>query len=85
MRTFYTQEKHLVARFVEERERRGLSQAQVAELVGVSVTHLSRLENKHQSPGLDTALRWAHAVGLALEVVMLPENAVRMLYAKRGG
>ncbi len=35
------------------RKNNGLSQKELADKVGIHITHLSRLENKHLQPSLD--------------------------------
>lgn len=51
-------------RLVEMRKKRGLTQQQLCELVGVHVSHISNYENGRSQPTLDTIRRLA----LALDV-----------------
>lgn len=54
------------ARLRTERERRGLTQKQLASTVGCSQKHLSRLESGHVRPYLDTVQRLAETLGVSL-------------------
>lgn len=56
----------LVDDLVAARRETGLTQAQVADLIGTSQRTLSQLENRAQEPKLGTAVAWALAVGLRL-------------------
>lgn len=56
----------LVDELVRRRRESGLSQAQVAELIGTSQRTLSQLENHAQEPKLSTVVAWALAVGARL-------------------
>jgi len=59
----------LVARFKAERERQGLTLADVAERMGIDAPALSRLESgKMLNPTLATLHKWAEALGRKLEV-----------------
>jgi len=59
----------LVARFKAERERQGLTLAEVAERMGIDAPALSRLETgKMLNPTLATLHKWAQALGRKLEV-----------------
>jgi transcriptional regulator with XRE-family HTH domain len=46
------------------RERRGMTQAQLAEKAGVSRTYLARLETARQDPTLSTLEKLAKALGV---------------------
>src|SRR5258707_14582863 len=61
--------RDVVTRLKEERERRGLSLADMLRQTGMSREALSRLEN-HQSPNptVRTLARYAAAVGLELHI-----------------
>jgi transcriptional regulator with XRE-family HTH domain len=55
-------------RLALERERRGLSQRQLAELVGTTQSAIARLEGGHISPSLPTLDRIAAALGVEVTV-----------------
>lgn len=58
-----------LAKLKAERQRKGLTLADVSERSGLDVGMLSRLENgKVENPTLSTLGRYAHAVGLTLEL-----------------
>ena len=58
-----------LARLKAERQRRGMTLADVSERSGLDVGMLSRLENgKVENPTLSTLGRYARAVGLSLEL-----------------
>lgn len=54
-------------RLRELREARGLSQSQLAQLVGVDQSDLSHIEAGRHDPRLDTALKLARALGVSVE------------------
>jgi transcriptional regulator with XRE-family HTH domain len=56
----------LIDELVRRRREAGLTQTQVADLIGTSQRTLSQLENRAQEPKLGTAVAWALAVGLRL-------------------
>jgi len=59
----------LIGRFKAERERQGLTLAEVAERMGIDAPALSRLETgKMLNPTLATLHKWAEALGRELEV-----------------
>jgi ribosome-binding protein aMBF1 (putative translation factor) len=59
----------LVASFKTERERQGLTLAEVAERMGIDAPALSRLETgKMLNPTLATLHKWAEALGRKLDV-----------------
>jgi transcriptional regulator with XRE-family HTH domain len=54
----------MAARLKAIRERRGLTQEQLAEKSGVSRTYLARLETGRQDPTLSTLEKLAKALGV---------------------
>jgi len=59
------------------RKRAGLTQAQVAEVMGVKQTSLARVEaslsSRSHAPSLATLRKYAQAVGCRLELRMVPQ------------
>jgi DNA-binding XRE family transcriptional regulator len=59
------------------RKRAGLTQAQVAELMGVKQSSLARVESslasRSHAPSLATLRKYAQAVGCRLELRMVPQ------------
>lgn len=45
------------------RERAGLSQEKLAELLYVSRSDISKLENEKKKPSFETMMSWLHATG----------------------
>ncbi len=63
----------LAATLKAERERRGLSLAEVASRSGIDKGALSRFENAaNLNPQLDTLLRYAEAIGAELRIDLKP-------------
>ena len=57
------------AGLVALRRQRGMSQLEIAELIGVDRVAISRTENGHVSPRLSMLLRYAAAVGAHVGVM----------------
>lgn len=59
------------------RKRAGLTQAQIAELMGVKQSSLARVESslasRSHAPSLATLRKYAQAVGCKLELRMVPQ------------
>jgi transcriptional regulator with XRE-family HTH domain len=58
----------------EQRMARGLSQQQLAELVGTTQSAIARLESGGRPPRIDTLLRIANAVDCELEIELRPRT-----------
>ncbi|MFD4402363.1 helix-turn-helix transcriptional regulator [Nocardia sp. NPDC058499] len=56
------------------RTRRGISQARVAEAIGINRSGISRFESdiEGSNPTIDIILRYAHAVGAAIDIHVEP-------------
>lgn len=54
------------------RRRQELSQRQVAEMAGVRQARISTVESGRHSPSLHTFRRYLQAIGLDLQIVVLP-------------
>ena len=72
-------EFNLLRQMLKARAKAGLSQAQVAEIMGTKAPAITRLESaltsgKH-SPSLATLQRYAKAVGCELQVKLVKPNA----------
>ena len=72
-RRFYLQVAHLVS---ELRARSGLSQADVADLAGVSQPLIARLErgDQQRAPTFDTLFKILKALGYSLEISVRPDK-----------
>ena len=64
--------KQIVEKLRQEREARGLTQADVGTRIGLTRQAIAASEIGRTSPGLDTLARWAEAVGCRLEVRLVP-------------
>ena len=51
-----------------QRRRKGLTQAEVAEKIGTSAPQLSRTERKPENANMRTLIRYAAAVGMDLDI-----------------
>jgi predicted transcriptional regulator len=61
-------------RVVEQRTAKGLSQRQLAELVGTTQSAIARLERGGRPPRIDTLLRIAEALDCDLNVELVPRS-----------
>jgi transcriptional regulator with XRE-family HTH domain len=66
------------------RLRRNLTLAQVSELSGVSVAHLSRLENGGRTPTVRLLMQLARALGVSLGALVGESPAQNTVYVSRG-
>ena len=77
----------IIQRLRDERQRKGLSQVELAQRLGVPQSQINRIENGGSDIRLSTLLEMAHALGF--EPVLIPKTllpAVRHLLEKeRGG
>lgn len=75
----YVEDVKVSQELVRARKRAGLSQTQVARLMGVKPPLISRLESiaRGPSPTLDSLRRYAAAVGCTVIVVIRPRQKQR--------
>lgn len=67
------------------RLRRSLTLAQVSELSGISVAHLSRLENGERTPTVRLLMQLARALGVTLGALVGESPAQSAVYVSRSG
>ena len=67
-------EKELIMTLVRIREEKGLTQAQMAELCGVSQPTIARMERATHSPQLDSLFKILVPLGYMLQIVALKTN-----------
>ncbi|MBT9330020.1 helix-turn-helix domain-containing protein [Paracidobacterium acidisoli] len=60
-----------------QRRRKGMTQAQVAEKIGTSAPQLSRTERRPENVNMRTLMRYAEAVGMNLDIRLVPKAARR--------
>jgi len=61
----------IAGQVVDRRKERGLSQADLAELVGTTQSAIARLESGGRPPRIDTLLRIANALDADLHIELL--------------
>lgn len=62
-------EVSLIGKFIEAREKRGITQQKLAELSGVKQSSIARLERNGTSPQIDTLFRLLAPLGYKLDIV----------------
>jgi len=67
-------EKELIMTLVRIREEKGLTQAQMAEICGVSQPTIARMERSTHSPQLDSLFKILVPLGYTLQIVALKNN-----------
>ena len=67
-------EKELIMTLVRIREEKGLTQAQMAEICGVSQPTIARMERATHSPQLDSLFKILVPLGYTLQIVALKTN-----------
>ena len=67
-------EKELIMTLVKIREEKGLTQAQMAELCGLSQPTIARMERSIHSPQLDSLFKILVPLGYTLQIVALKSN-----------
>ena len=67
-------EAALVARLVKAREKNGMTQEQLATLVGMKQSAVARLESLGARPRIDTMIKLLKPLGYTLAVVLLGEE-----------
>lgn len=66
----------LTQALLEARRAKNLTQAQLAELVGMNQAEISRLEGPNSNPRLSTLLKVTYALGLEFEVNFADNTSV---------
>jgi len=67
----------LIGKLIEAREKRGLSQKQLAELTGMKQPAIARLESMKATPQIDTLFRILKPLGYTLAIVPSKTGTVR--------
>ena len=62
----------LIGKMIEARERKGLSQRELAEISGLKQPAIARLESMKAMPQIDTLFKVLHPLGYTIEIVPLP-------------
>jgi transcriptional regulator with XRE-family HTH domain len=78
-------DKRIAASIRSYRLRRNLTLAQLSELSGISVAHLSRLENGARTPTVRLLLQLARALGVSLGALVGESPEQNTVYVSRAG
>jgi transcriptional regulator with XRE-family HTH domain len=78
-------DQRIAALIRSHRLRRNLTLAQLSEQSGISVAHLSRLENGQRTPTVRLLLQLARALGVPLGALVGESPAQNMVYVSRSG
>jgi transcriptional regulator with XRE-family HTH domain len=77
-------DQRIAALIRSHRLRRNLTLGQLSELSGISVAHLSRLENGQRTPTVRLLLQLARALGVPLGALVGESPAENAVYVSRG-
>jgi len=58
-----------------QRKKQGLTQAELAKKIGTSTPQLSRTERRPENVNMRTLIRYAEAVGMNLDVRLVPKES----------
>ena len=64
----------IIGKMIEAREKRGLSQRELAEISGVKQPAIARLESMKATPQIDTLFKVLHPLGSTIEIVPLAKR-----------
>lgn len=67
-------ERQIIRAIIEGREKRDLTQQQLAEITGIQQADISRLENGTGNPSLRTLKRLAAGMGMQLKLEFVPKT-----------
>lgn len=67
-------ERQIMRAIIEGRDKRDLTQKQLAEVTGITQADISRFENGTGNPSLRTLKRLAEGLGMSLKVEFVPKN-----------
>jgi len=62
-------EVELIGKFIEAREKKGITQAQLAEMSGLTQSSIARLEKMSATPQIDTLIKVLTPLGYKLSIV----------------
>ena len=67
-------ERQIMRAIIEGRDKRDLTQKQLAEVTGITQADISRFENGTGNPSLRTLKRLAEGLGMSLKVEFVPKS-----------
>ena len=68
--------KDLGKRIIEARKAKKISQIELAEMVDISTSHLSNIENGHSSFGVDILIKIIEALDISADELLLIKSPV---------
>ena len=76
--------QEIIARLVEARLEKGISQSELARMIGTQRSNICRLESGAQNPSLDMVLKIAAAMGMTASLTLKDkEDAMSNIYSLR--
>lgn len=57
------------------RIKKNLSQEALAEMIGITPTHLKHIESEHRNPSIDILFKLAEVLTLSLDSLLFPTNS----------
>ena len=73
-----------MARLKEIRESKGLTQQQLADLVGVHIRYIAFLESGDRTPSLKVAYKVAEVLHTSVDNIFLPNNCTKCTSKQSG-
>lgn len=67
-------EEEIIDKIVSARKKRNISQKELAKMAGLKQSAISRIENKINSPQLDTLLKMIDALDLTFDIKDIEEH-----------
>ena len=69
-------EVSIIGKMIEAREKKGLSQRELAEVSGVKQPAIARLESLKATPQIDTLFKVLYPLGYTLEIVPISDKRI---------
>lgn len=66
--------REIMSELIAERKRQGLTQKRIADMTGMKVSNVTRIESCRSMPTLDVLMRYSKAVGKKLQFVLVDEE-----------
>ena len=57
------------------RIKKGLSQETLAEMVGITPTHLKHIESEHRKPSIDVLIEIAQILQMSIDNILFPQES----------
>lgn len=62
-----------------ERKNKGITQEELAEMLGVTPTHVKHIESGHRKPSVEILFLMADILNLSLDAILFPKNATQKI------